>query len=134
MDEIAGRGGALACIESGWFQDEIAQSAYAHALAVESGERVVIGVNRHRSDPEPIEVFRVDPAVEAAQTESLRAVREQRDGAAVAHALERLGDAAAAGENVLPACVEAVNAYATVGEIVGAIRAVHGAWREAVAR
>jgi methylmalonyl-CoA mutase N-terminal domain/subunit len=134
LDEIGGRGGALACIESGWFQEEIAQSAYAQALAVESGERVVIGVNRHRSDPEPIDVFRVDPAVEAAQVESLRAVRERRDGAAVARALERLGEAAAAGENVLPACVEAVKAYATVGEIVSAIRAVHGPWREAVAR
>jgi methylmalonyl-CoA mutase N-terminal domain/subunit len=134
LKEIAERGGALACIESGWFQDEIAQSAYAHTLAVESGERVVIGVNRHRSEPEPIEVFRVDPAVEAAQTESLGTVRARRDGAAVERALERLGDAAGAGENVLPACIEAVKAYATVGEIVGVIRAVHGTWREAVVR
>jgi methylmalonyl-CoA mutase N-terminal domain/subunit len=134
LDEIAGRGGALACIESGWFQEEIAQSAYAQTLAVESGERVVIGVNRHRSDPEPIDVFRVDPAVEAAQTESLRALRERRDGAAVARALERLGAAAAAGENVLPACIEAVKAYATVGEIVGTLRTVYPAWRETAAR
>ena len=134
LDEIAGRGGALACIESGWFQEELGQAAYAQALAVESGERVVIGVNRHRSDPEPIEVFRVDPAVEAAQAESLRSVRERRDGIAVARALERLEEAAAARENVMPACIEAVKAYATVGEIVGAIRAVHGSWRETAAR
>ena len=133
LDEIAGRGGALACIESGWFQEELAQSAYGHTLAVESGERPVIGVNRHRSDPEPIEVFHIDPAVETAQAESLRAVRERRDGAAVVRALERLGEAAAAGENVLPACIEAVKAYATVGEIVGVLRTVHGAWHEAAA-
>jgi methylmalonyl-CoA mutase N-terminal domain/subunit len=134
LDEIAERGGALECIESGWFEDELARSAYAHTLAVESGERIVIGVNRHRSDPEPIEVFRVDPAVEAAQAESLRAVREQRDGDAVARALARLGEATAGDENVLPACIEAVKAYATVGEIVGAMRAVHGSWRDAAAR
>jgi methylmalonyl-CoA mutase N-terminal domain/subunit len=134
LDEIADRGGALACIDSGWFQEQLAQAAYAQTLAVESGARVVIGVNRHRSDPEPIEAFRVDPAVEETQAESLRAVRERRDAAAVARALEQLGQAAEAGENVLPACVEAVKAYASVGEIVGTIRAVHGAWREPVAR
>ncbi len=128
LDDVAGRGGALACIESGWFAEQLGQSAYAQTLAVESGERVVIGVNRHRSAPEAIEVFRIDPEAEAAQRESLQAVRKRRDGAAVEQALERLGEAAAGSENVMPACIEAVKAYATVGEIVGALRAVHGAW------
>jgi methylmalonyl-CoA mutase N-terminal domain/subunit len=132
LEEIARRGGALDCIESGWFREEIAQAAYEQTRAVESGERVVIGVNRHRSEPEPIDVFRVDPAVERSQAESLRSVRERRENAVVVGALARLQEAAAAGDNVLPACIQAVKAYATIGEIVGAVRAVHGSWKEAV--
>jgi methylmalonyl-CoA mutase N-terminal domain/subunit len=78
-------------------------------------------------------VFRVDPATEAGQIAALRAVRARRDGARVDAALSALGEAARAGENVLPACVEAVSAYATVGEIVAVLREVHGDWRPAVA-
>jgi methylmalonyl-CoA mutase N-terminal domain/subunit len=131
MLEIEERGGALACIESGWFQDELARAAYDDALAVEAGERVVVGVNRHPSEPEPIDVFRIDPALEVQQVESLRSVRERRDGAAVERSLSRLSAAVEGGENVVPPCVEAVKAYATVGEIVGAVRAVHGSWHSA---
>ncbi len=98
------------------------------------GERAVIGVNRHRSDPEPIEVFRIDPAVEATQAASIAAVRERRDAAAVAAALERLAAAAGSGENVMSAAIEAARAYATVGELVGAVRSVHGSWCSAGAR
>lgn len=134
LGEIEGRGGALPCIESGWFQGELAEAAYASALAVETGERAVIGVNRHRSEPEPIEVFRIDPTVEATQAASVAAVREGRDAAAVAAALERLAAAAGSGVNVMPAAIEAARAYATVGEMVGAVRSVHGAWRSAGAR
>ncbi len=134
LAEIDERGGALACIESGWFQEELAEAAYASALAVETGERAVIGVNRHRSDPEPIEVFRIDPAVEATQAASIAAVRERRDAAAVAAALERLAAAAGSGENVMSAAIEAARAYATVGELVGAVRSVHGSWCSAGAR
>ena len=102
---------------------------------MESGERVVIGVNRHRSDPEPIEVFRIDPAGEQRQVgrrsgrcaSGATAPRWRRRSSASANA-------AGAGENVMPACIEAVKAYATVGEIVGVIRTVHGGWREAAAR
>ena len=89
----------------------------------------MIGVNRHRSEPEPIDVFRIDPAVEAAQAAALAAVREGRDAAAVGRALERLAAAAGSGENVMPAAIEAARAYATVGEMVGAVRSVHGSWR-----
>jgi methylmalonyl-CoA mutase, N-terminal domain len=128
MAEVERRGGAVACIESGWFQDRIAQGAYEQARAVESGELPVIGVNRFRSESEPIEVFEVDPALEVRQAEQVRRLRRERDGTRVDRALERLERAARAGENVMPATIEAVAAYATVGEIVARLRGVHGAW------
>jgi methylmalonyl-CoA mutase, N-terminal domain len=128
LDRIERRGGALACIESGWFARELSDAAYAYAREVESGERIVVGVNRYPAQTEPLEVFRVDPALEEAQVRSLAALRQRRDGAAVAATLDDLTLAANAGENIMPACIEAVRVYATVGEIVARLRAVHGPW------
>ncbi|MEV0811065.1 methylmalonyl-CoA mutase family protein [Micromonospora sp. NPDC050200] len=128
LDRIERRGGALACIESGWFARELSDAAYAHAREVESGERVIVGVNRYPAHTEPLEVFKVDPALEEGQARSLAALRDRRDGAAVAAALEDLTAAAKAGENIMPACIDAVRAYATVGEIVDRLREVHGPW------
>ena len=129
MAEIDSRGGALACIESGWFQDELAGAAYHQAQAVESGERTVIGVNRFASPSAPIEVFRSDPAGEQQQRESLAAVRARRSPDEVERCLDLVEGAARSGENVVPACVEAVKAYATVGEIVARLLGVFGSWR-----
>jgi len=129
LAEIESRGGALACIESGWFQDEIAGSAYRQAQAVEAGEKPVIGVNRFASPSEPIAVFRSDPAGEQRQRDSLRALRERRSQSDVTRCLDLVESAARSGANVVPACVEAVKVYATVGEIVGRLRAVFGEWR-----
>jgi methylmalonyl-CoA mutase N-terminal domain/subunit len=131
MGEIERRGGAVACIESGWFQSEIAASAYRQATAIESGEHPVVGVNRHHSESAPIEVFKVDPEMERAQLASLRRVRETRDAGAVRRALAELEDAARAGGNVMEGVIAAVTAYATVGEVVGVLRGVHGSWRSA---
>jgi methylmalonyl-CoA mutase N-terminal domain/subunit len=78
-------------------------------------------------------VFQVDPETEAGQVAAVREVRATRDGARVDAALAALREAARAGENVVPACVEAVTAYATVGEIVAVLREVHGDWQPAVA-
>jgi methylmalonyl-CoA mutase N-terminal domain/subunit len=129
LAEIDSRGGALACIESGWFQNELGASAYLHARAVESGEKTVIGINRFATASAPIAVFRIDPAGEQRQRDSLRAVRERRSQQEVSRCLELIEQAARSGENVVPACVEAVKAYATVGEIVGRLRTVFGEWQ-----
>lgn len=128
LEEIEQRGGALAAIESGAFADELADAAYRQALAVECGDKVVVGVNRFPAATEPLEVFALDPAVESSQVAAVRAVRERRDGPAVESALAALRAAATAGETVMPATIAAVQAYATVGEIVGVLREVHGAW------
>ncbi|HET6211604.1 MAG TPA: methylmalonyl-CoA mutase family protein, partial [Micromonosporaceae bacterium] len=129
LHAVEQRGGALACIESGYFGRELADSAYRRTQAVERGERPLVGVNRYESPAEPLEVFEVDPDTEAAQVAAVRAVRTRRDQAAVDRALRDLSDAARGSENVVPVCIEAVRAYATVGEIVAALREVFGPWR-----
>jgi methylmalonyl-CoA mutase N-terminal domain/subunit len=129
LGEIEARGGALACIESGWFQDQLSEAAYRQTLAVEGGEKTVIGVNRFVTPSEPIEVFAVDPVAEQRQIASLGAVRARRAQGEVAATLDGVERAARNGENVVPGCVEAVKAYATVGEIVARLKAVFGEWR-----
>ncbi|WP_256839171.1 acyl-CoA mutase large subunit family protein [Ornithinimicrobium faecis] len=128
-DHIVERGGALACIESGWFTRELSDAAYRHTQAVEAGERTVVGLNRFPAETEPLEVFRIDPGVEEGQAAAVQAVRRDRDAAAVSAALEELRRAASAGENVVHATVVAVKAYVTVGEIVSVLREVFGVWR-----
>ncbi|MQA25979.1 MAG: methylmalonyl-CoA mutase [Micromonosporaceae bacterium] len=128
MTDVERRGGALACIQSGYLSGELAEAAHRHALRVESGEKVVIGVNRHPAPSEPLEVFTVDPALEASQAASVAALRDSRDAAAVARALDDVADAAKAGDNVVPACVAAVKTYATLGEVVDRLRVVYGSW------
>jgi methylmalonyl-CoA mutase N-terminal domain/subunit len=133
LSDVERRGGALACIESGWFAQELAESAWRRTQAVESGERIVVGVNRFPAPTDPLEVFAVDPTVERSQADAVRARRAGRDAAAVATALAAVGDAARAGDNVVPACVEAVSAEATIGEVVAALREVYGASRPSMA-
>jgi methylmalonyl-CoA mutase N-terminal domain/subunit len=93
----------------------------------------VVGVNRFPAATEPLVVFAIDPATEAAQARSVVAIRAQRDQAAVDSALGALRDAASSGEKVLPATIEAVQAYATIGEVVDVLRSVFGAWKPTAA-
>ena len=129
MQRIEDRGGALACIDSGYFATSLSDSAYEYALAVDSGERTVVGVNKFVTDPVAFEVFSLNPESEAAQVKSLAKVRADRDAAALTAALADVREAAEAGDNVVPACVQAVKAYATVGEMTDQLRAVYGPWR-----
>jgi methylmalonyl-CoA mutase N-terminal domain/subunit len=129
MDDIDRRGGALACVESGYLGTQLAEAAWRHTQAVESGRRTVVGVNRFAdsADTGPgLEVFTVDPAIEAARVASLRDLRASRDAPSVQSALSDVEDAARAGDNVVPPCVAAVEASATVGEVVAVLRSVHG--------
>jgi methylmalonyl-CoA mutase, N-terminal domain len=129
LDEIDRRGGALACVESGWFQRQIADSAYSLQQEVESGERIVVGVNRFRQPGSAHPVFEGKPDSEREQVAALAGRREERDSQAVDVALERLAAVARTDANVIAACVECVRRGATVGEIVGALTSVFGRWR-----
>jgi methylmalonyl-CoA mutase, N-terminal domain len=132
VDRIESRGGALAAIERGDVQREIQDSAYRHQKQVESGERVVVGVNRFQEEAEepPIDILRIDPALEREQVEKVRALRARRAPAAWTAALDALEARARSGGNLVPAIVDAVLAWATVGEISNRLRSVFGEHRE----
>jgi methylmalonyl-CoA mutase, N-terminal domain len=124
-------GGMLRAVEEGYPQREIAESAYRWQREIESGERVVVGVNAFRNeDEEPIEILKIDETVARQQVERLRAVKARRSAAAVAEALGAVERAARDGANVMAPIVEAVKAYATLGEISDVLRKVHGTYRE----
>jgi methylmalonyl-CoA mutase N-terminal domain/subunit len=130
LSQIEAAGGVLRAIETGMIQREIAESAYREAQAVERGDQVVVGVNRFQSDRQTSpELQRIDPEVARRQIERLARVRAGRDGAAVERALARLGDAARGTDNLLPPILEAVRAYATLGEICDVLRQAFSTYR-----
>ncbi|WP_422771791.1 acyl-CoA mutase large subunit family protein [Plantactinospora sp. WMMC1484] len=130
LDRVAEYGSAVEAIEAGFQKREIETSAYRVAQQIESGDRVVVGVNRFAVDEEePYEPLRVDPAIEAAQRDRLARLRAGRDAAAVERALADLRTAAFGTENVLYPMKEALRARATVGEVCGVLREVWGTHR-----
>ncbi|MBO0892376.1 MAG: methylmalonyl-CoA mutase, partial [Acidothermales bacterium] len=130
MDRVAAFGGAVEAIEHGFQKDEIEQSAYQVAKQQESGERVVVGVNKYRLDTEdPYEPMRVDPAIEAQQAARLAALRADRDGDEVRKRLDELAAAASGDACVLYPMREALRARATVGEVSDALREVWGVYQ-----
>mgnify|MGYP001045173962 CR=1 FL=1 len=132
MDRVAEYGSVVEAIEAGFQKREIEAAAYRTAQEIESGARVVVGVNRFTVDEEePYEPLRVDPAIEAAQAERLARLRAERDSAAVERALAELRAAAGGTENVLYPMKEALRARATVGEVCGVLREVWGTYRPA---
>jgi methylmalonyl-CoA mutase N-terminal domain/subunit len=133
LDEIDAMGGTLAALEGGFQQRQIQESAYRVQQAIERGEQVVVGVNRHRDEGAATPAIqRIDPEAERRQVEGVRRVRSERDPAAWAAAMERLDDAARGGDNLLPPLIEAVKAYATVGEVSDLLRASWGEHRELI--
>ena len=123
--------GVLAGIEEGYFQREIQESAYEYQERVERGEETVVGVNAYETDEdtEP-ELLTVDESVQQLQRERLARVKDERDDAAVESALTDLEAATRASENVMPAIVDAVKAYATMGEIMGVFEDQYGSYQE----
>ncbi len=133
LDEIDALGGTLSAIEGGFQQRQIQESSYQVQRAIEEGSQVVVGVNRfrdegHRTPP----LQRIDPDGERRQVDGLRRVRAERDPAAWEAALRRVDECARGEENLMPALIEAVRAYATVGEISDRLRAAWGEHRELV--
>ena len=130
--KIDAMGGMVAAIEKGFPQREIQDSAYHYQKAVERGEQVIVGVNKYAMTDEPAEVpiLVIDESVRTHQLERLEQTRTSRDAGAVANALEKLKTAARRNENTMPATIEAVRAYATLGEICSALRDVYGVYEE----
>ncbi|MFS8525171.1 MAG: methylmalonyl-CoA mutase family protein, partial [Limnochordales bacterium] len=128
IDEL---GGVIPAIEKGFFQREIADAAYEYQQRVESKEQIIVGVNEYVMEEEqPVPILKIGPEIQAKQLERLARVKRERDGARVQAALEEVRRVAATDENLLPPILEAVKAYATLGEIVDVLRSVFGDYEE----
>ncbi|HEY9285007.1 MAG TPA: methylmalonyl-CoA mutase family protein [Pyrinomonadaceae bacterium] len=130
--KIDAMGGMVEAVEKGFPQREIQESAYQYQKAVERGDQTIVGVNKYAMEDEQtdIDILVIDEAVRGHQLERLERTRARRDEGAVANSLERLRRAARDGENTMPATIEAVRAYATLGEICSALRDVYGIYEE----
>ena len=129
--KIDSMGGLVAAIEKGFPQREIQDSAYKYQKAVERGEQIIVGVNKYQMENEPqIQTLAIDESVRDHQIERLNQTRAKRDAGAVSNSLEKLKRAAQNAENTMPATIEAVRAYATLGEICSALRDVYGVYEE----
>jgi methylmalonyl-CoA mutase N-terminal domain/subunit len=129
IEKIDGMGGAVAAIEAGWIQDEIAEAAFRIQQAVESGERAVVGVNRwQEADEAPLDIQKIDETEVDAQRDRIRKVRATRDQVLVDRLLGEVGETAKGTANLLPPMKEALRAGATLGEVSDALRAVFGVY------
>jgi methylmalonyl-CoA mutase N-terminal domain/subunit len=130
--QIEDMGGVVAGIESGFFQREIAEAASRYQQEIDAKRRVIVGVNEFVQKGETLEIpiLRIDPRYEREQIERLRAVRAERDAARYDAAMEALRAAIRADENLMEPVLDAVRAYATVGEMVELMKEEYGTWRE----
>jgi methylmalonyl-CoA mutase N-terminal domain/subunit len=132
IERIDAIGGALRAIEAGYVQREIQESAYRWQRAVDRGEQIIVGVNRFRAEEElELDLLRVDPAVGESQAARLERLKGRRDAEGVTAALARLKAVAMGDDNVMPSILQAVEAYATLGEICGVMREVFGEYETA---
>jgi methylmalonyl-CoA mutase N-terminal domain/subunit len=122
--------GMIAAIEAGFPQSEIAAASYRYQREVESGERTIVGVNRFQSGEQPIELLQIDETSARHQEKKLAALKERRDNSEVRKTLDALQRAAEGTQNTMPYILDAVRAYATLGEICDALRAVFGTYQE----
>jgi len=132
FDRIRKLGGVIPAIKENFFQREIADASFRYQHEVEQKQRIVVGVNRYElEDEEPLEILKIDPALEGEQIGRVQALRARRDSAVVEAALVQLKeDAAHENRNLMLPIVDASKAYVTMGEMCDALRAVWGVWRE----
>jgi methylmalonyl-CoA mutase N-terminal domain/subunit len=134
IQKIDDMGGAIAAIEKGFLQKEIADSAYRHQREVDEKKRIIVGCNEYTIEEEecPIKLLRVDPKVEKEQVARLQKLKRERDNRKVKEVLEKLHYATEKDENLMPIIIEAVKAYATLGEITEVLRKVYGEYKELI--
>ena len=124
-------GGMIPAIERGFPMREIAESSYRYQQAVEKKEKIIVGVNAFQAEEEPIETLYIDQSVAEKQRARLKQLRAGRDNRRVEKALDDLARAADKGQNMMPHIVEAVRAYATLGEMCDTLKKVFGVYQEA---
>ena len=127
IQKIDAMGGSVAAIESGFMQDEIAKSAYAYQKEIESGEKIIVGVNKFTIDEAPTTIaFKIDDNIRQLQIDKINTLKKNRDAAKVAACLDAITTAAKGTDNIMPLVVEAVENKVTLGEISNALRSVFG--------
>ncbi len=130
IDKIEAMGGAIKAIESGYIQDEIAESAYQYQKEIETKKRIIVGLNQFQIEEEPLrDILKIDPEIERYQKEKLAKVKKERDSEKVRQCLAALKKAAQGTENIVPPILESVKAYATIGEISDTLREVFGEYK-----
>jgi len=134
FEKISALGGVIPAIEKGFFQREIANSAYIYQKEIENKKRIIVGVNEYLIPDEKIEIdlLEIGPQVEEEQKESLKQLRRERDNKEVKDSLKDLQKVAKSSSNIMPAIIEAVKSYATIGEIIGVLKEVFGEYREPI--
>jgi len=131
--KIDDMGGAIAAIEKGFFQKEIADSAYKYQRETDEKKRIIVGVNEYKTGEKvTIPILRIDPKVEKEQVSRLQKLRRERDNGKVEKVLEKLHYGAEKDENLMPIIIDAVRAYATLGEICGVLRKIYGEHKELI--
>jgi len=131
IEKIDSMGGAITAIESGFMQDEILNSAYAYQKSIENKDLIIVGLNEYVTEEEPLRnILKIDHDVERYQRQKLARVKKERNPGQVKRSLEALREAAEGDGNIVPPVLEAVRAYATVGEISDTLRDVFGEYRE----
>jgi methylmalonyl-CoA mutase N-terminal domain/subunit len=132
FDRIRKLGGVIPAIKENFFQREIAEASFRYQHEIEQKQRIIVGVNRYQHEDEvPLEILKIDPALEAEQIARVQALRARRDSAVVESALARLKEEAAREDrNLMPAIVDASKAHVTMGEMCDALREIWGVWRE----
>ncbi|WP_211230155.1 acyl-CoA mutase large subunit family protein [Desulfovirgula thermocuniculi] len=132
LEEIERRGGVLACIEQNYFQQEIADAAYRYQKALDTKQRILVGVNEFVNPDEKIEIeiLEIDPRVEQEQIERLQKLRRERDNIRVRETLDALRRACEGTDNLIPYIMDCVKAYATEGEIIQTMKEVFGEYKE----
>jgi methylmalonyl-CoA mutase N-terminal domain/subunit len=134
IQKIDNMGGVIAAIDKGFFQKEIADSAYRYQKEIDEKKRIIVGLNEYSIEGEecPIELLRINPKVEKEQIARLQKLKRERDNRKVNEALEKLHYAAEKDENLMPTIIEAVKAYVTLGEITEVLRQVYGEYKELI--
>ncbi len=134
IQKVDDMGGAIAAIERGFFQKEIADSSYKYQREVDKKNRTIVGVNDYKIEEEkpPMDLLRIDPKVEREQAMNLQKLKRERDKRKVEEVLGRLRRSAEKDENLMPPIIDAVKAYATLGEICEVLRQMYGEYKELI--
>lgn len=130
INKIDAMGGSVSAIEQGFIQDEIARSAYDYQRGIERGEKIIVGVNKFQVNrEEPVPVFKIDDSIREQQSLKLKSLRERRNSDQVTASLENIRSRAVDNQNIMPAVIDAVENYCTLGEIADVLRKVYGEYR-----